>query len=348
MKRVYIENLREGSKVEDIFLVASKTVASTRTGKPFLKLRLADKTGQVDAVKWDVTESEIGRFSEQDYVQVRASVNTYQDNPQLSIESLQQCMEAIDPADFIRSSSRHPEDMMPEFRSLLKSISDSRLTALLDSLFGNENFCIKFCQAPGAKSIHHACIGGLLEHTLNVMKTCVALADLYPQVDRDMLLAGAALHDIGKVEEYVWNGAIAFSDAGHLVGHIVGGAMMVKEAADRIPGFDPVLNLALQHMILAHHGTKEFGSPKQPKSIEAMMLNHADDLDAKVAIYEQAIKDSDGNGENGLFTKKHFILERPIFKGVPTQAEISPLGSPADDDHLDIFAVEESSDPFAD
>ncbi len=187
-----------------------------------------------------------------------------------------------------------------------------------------------------------------MEHTLNVMKTCASLADLYPQVDRDLLLTGAALHDIGKVEEYVWDGAIDFSDAGHLVGHIVSGAMMVKEAADKIPGFDPVLNLALQHMILAHHGSKEFGSPKQPKSIEAMMLNHADDLDAKVAIYADAIKDSDGNGETGLFTKKHFILERPIFKGVPAPVEITALEKSDNEDHLDIFAVDSPYDPFAD
>lgn len=351
VKKLYVVNLREGSRIEEVFLVVSKSVANTRTGSQFLKMTLADKTGTVDSVKWDASESEIARISEDDYVQVQATVKSYNDHPQLVIESFHRYGEAIEPADFLRSSPRDNDEMMSELTAVLGQVINPKLRTLLDAFFSNSDYALKFRQAPAAKKLHHAYIGGLLEHTLNVVRACAVLADLYPNIDRDLLLTAAALHDIGKIDEYVWTSSIKFSDAGHLVGHVVGGAMAVKEAADKIEGFDPMVSLALQHMILAHHGEKEWGSPKQPKSIEAVMLHAADDLDAKLAMFEEAIRNSD-NG--GLFTERHFLLERPIFKGLPNctnliedtvQEPVTPNGESAD---LESFAADVDYDPFAD
>ncbi|MEN6358172.1 MAG: HD domain-containing protein [Armatimonadota bacterium] len=353
MKKLYVVNLREGARIEEVFLVVTKSVASTRTGSQFLKMTLADKTGTVDSVKWDATESEIARISEDDYVQVQAAVKSYNDHPQLVIESFQRWGEAIDPSDFLRSSQRDPDKMMTELTAILEQVTNPKLRTLLDGFFSNSEYAVKFRQAPAAKKIHHAYIGGLLEHTLNVVRTCAALSDLYPNTDRELLLTAAALHDIGKIDEYLWSSSIKFSDAGHLVGHVVGGAMMVKEAADKIDGFDPTMSLALQHMILSHHGEKEWGSPKQPKSIEAVMLHTADDLDAKLAIFDEAIHNSD-NG--GLFTERHFLLDRPIFKGLPSctglledtgqpEEAVLPNGDAAD---MESFAADVDYDPFAD
>ena len=179
-------------------------------------------------------------------------------------------------------------------------------------------------------------IGGLLEHTLNVVRCCDALAGLYPDVDRDMLLTGAALHDIGKTEELLWPGAIMYSDSGNLVGHVVGGTMMVKDAAEKTEEMDPLMSLALQHMILAHHGVAEYGSPKCPMSIEALILHYADDIDARMAMFKAAIEESGGDR---LFTKKHHLLDRRLFRGLKASEEAADL---------ELLADQDASDPFTD
>lgn len=350
MKRIYVDNLRDGLKVDDVFLVSSKTVANTKTGSRYLKLRLSDRTGTIAAVKWSVSDAEASGFGENDLIHVRGLAGLYQGELQLTVDSIMKLSHPVDPADFIRRSERDPDEMLTDLRLILGSVRDPDLSRLLESFLQDEEFLNKFRQAPAAKSVHHACIGGLLEHTLNVVRTCAAISDLYPSVDRDLLLTAAALHDIGKIDEYRWSVSIDFSDAGHLIGHVVGGTMMVKEAIDLIEGFDPLTSLALQHAILAHHGQKEFGSPKRPKSVEAFMLHQADDLDAKVDLFRLAIENSDGNGEEGLFTKKNYHLDRPIFKGLNRQAPQPSVdegnGDGDGDENLDLFAVDPDWDPF--
>ncbi len=347
MKRIYVKDVSDGLKVDDVFLVVSKSAATTRTGSPYLRLRLTDRTGTIPAVKWNATESEIGAFGENDIVRIRGTASVYKGEVQLTLETCQRLAGPYDPADFIRVSEVDPEEVLSKLTVILSTVTNPHLSGLLASFFRDEEFMRKFREAPAAKSVHHAWIGGLMEHTLNVVRTCAALADLYPHVDRDLLLTAAALHDIGKIEEYKWSLSIDVSDSGHLVGHIVGGAMMVKEAADRIEDFDDLTSFALQHAILAHHGNLEFGSPKRPKSIEAFMLHLADDLDAKVDMFRHAIRESDENGEDGLFTKKHYHLDRPLFKGI-RQSPADPGGDGDESDQdLDLFAVDPDWDPFA-
>ena len=344
MKRNYISNLHEGSRIEDVFLITSKSLGSTRTGLPFIKMRLTDRTGTIDAVKWNATQTELGAASEMDYINARGTIGEYNGALQLTIDSFHKYTEKVDPSDFLATTSRDIDEMFTEFRGILAEVKNPQLIKLLSLFFDDDRISRQFREAPAATKVHHACIGGLLEHSLNVLKSSAALASLYPDADRDIVLTAAALHDIGKIDEYDWSVSIRFSDAGHFIGHLVGGAMMVKDAAARIEGFDPLLNLAMQHAILSHHGKKEYGSPKQPKSLEAMIVHAADELDAEVAMYRNAVAEASRDGDGSLFTKRHFFLDRPLFKGMPhtEESEESP-----DAFDLELFAVKADDDPFA-
>jgi 3'-5' exoribonuclease len=341
MKSHYVSDLREGNKIEEVFLVTSKTIGNTRAGAHFLKMKLSDKTGTMDAVKWNATQSELSGVSEMDFIHTRGTVGDYNGQMQLTVDSFRKHTGEVDPSDFLATTCRDVDEMFAELRGIVDEVKNPRLSRLLASFFDDEQTSKLFREAPAATKVHHACIGGLLEHTLNVVKSCAALAGIYADADRDLLLTAAALHDIGKIQEYDWSIALKFTEAGHFVGHVVGGAMMVKEAADRIEGFDPLLNLALQHAILAHHGHKEFGSPKQPKSLEAMIVHVADELDADAAMYRNALADSVRDGDLGLFTKRHFFLDRPLFKGIPKSDEPAEPGFDSD-----LFAAETDYDPF--
>lgn len=344
MKRYFVSELREGAKIEEVFLLASKSVGNTRAGQPFLKMKLSDRSGTMDGVKWNATPTDLSCVSEMDFILARGTVGVYNGEMQMVVESFRKHTDKIDAADFLAKTSHDVYAMFTELQELLGQVKDSSLSRLLASFFDDEATTGKFREAPAATKLHHACIGGLLEHTLNVVRASAALAELYPEADRDLVLTAAALHDIGKIEEYEWSTALRFTDAGHLVGHVVGGAMMAKGAADRIEGFDPLLNLALQHAILSHHGMKEYGSPKQPKSLEAMIVHAADELDANVGMYHKAIADSEHEGTLGLFTKRHFMLDRPLFKGIPKPSDTPTLPEPSFDPVA--ISAETDYDPF--
>lgn len=345
MKRHFVSELREGAKIEDVFLLSSKSVGNTRAGQPFLKMKLSDRSGTMDAVKWNATPTDLSCVSEMDFILARGTVTQYNGEKQMVVDSFRKHTDKIEAADFLAKTKHDVDAMLKELRQMIGQVKEPGLAQLLDSFFGDGPVVARFREAPAATKLHHACIGGLLEHTLNVVRSCVALADLYPEADRDLVITAAALHDIGKIEEYDWTTALRFTDAGHLVGHVVGGAMMAKQAAERIEAFDPLLNLALQHAILAHHGQKEYGSPKQPKSLEAMIVHAADELDANIGMYHKAIAESEHDGTLGLFTKRHFMLDRPLFKGIPKPCDTATLPESSFDP--DAISAETDYDPFA-
>lgn len=345
VKHQFVSELREGARVEDVFLVLGKTVLHTKTGQPYIKMQLGDRTGSLDAVKWHASQNELDTLAEMGFIVVRGNVGEYNGQPQMTVESFRTYTEKPDPADFLPTTSRDVDQMWAELREILAQVKNPDLVGLLALFFDDEAVSKQFREAPAASKVHHACIGGLLEHTLGVVKTCAALADLYPDADRDLLLVAAALHDVGKIEEFDWSLAIRYSDAGQFVGHVVGGAMMVKQAAERIEGFDPLLSLALQHAILAHHGKLEYGSPQQPKTIEAMIVHEADVLDADITMLRNAIAESHRDGSGDLFTKRHFFLDRHLFKGMPTSDE--PSGPAELIFDADSLAAETDYDPFA-
>ena len=348
MKRHFVSELREGVHIEDVFLVLSRTVLHTKTGRPYIKMQLADRTGSVDAVKWHATSHELDSLVEKGFIVASGTLGNYNGQPQFTVESFRPYVGKLDPSDFVATTSRDIDEMWAELRAILAQVANSDLVKLLALFFDDDETAGRFREAPAASKVHHACIGGLLEHTLGVVKTCVALAELYPDADRDLLIAAAALHDIGKIEELDWSLEITYTDSGQFVGHVVGGAMMVRRATERIQGFDPLLSLALQHAILAHHGRHEFGSPQLPKSLEAMIVHAADELDADITMLRTAIAESKRAGSGDLFTKRHYWLDRHLFKGIPKpDSRLEPSTPTERVFDADSLAAERDYDPFA-
>jgi 3'-5' exoribonuclease len=342
MKNSYVSDLRDGARVDDFFLICSKSLGHTQDGSPYVRLKLGDRTGTIDAIKWDASETMYSGLSGDDFVWVRGTVTTYNEKLQIKIDSFRRYTDKADPADFLPRSERDIDEMLSEMLAIVASVRHPHLRELLDSFFGDQELLSKFSTAPAAQKIHHGYIGGLLEHSLSVAKMSDLAASHYPRVDRDLLVTGAILHDIGKIEEFCWDKSIKYSNTGHLVGHIVTGALMVEKAAERINGFHPLLKLTLMHMILAHHGQKDWGSPKRPKSIESLVLHYIEDLDAKVNTFQQAVGGPEAGDEADLFTDRHWLFERPLFRGLPRS-----VMRPWDDEPEPSEPSEADHDPFA-
>ena len=320
MKSHYVSDLRPGIRVDDVFLICSKSLAEARNGSSYIRLKLGDRTGTVDAFKWDASEKIYAELPDDDFVQVLGTVKAHDGKLQIVVDSFHPCTDKVDLSDFLPSSERDAREMLEEMRRIIESVRHSHLRALIDHFMDDEKFLSRFSTAPAAQKIHHACLGGLLEHSLSVAKMCDMVSSHYRGINRDLLITGALLHDIGKVEEFCWDGAIRYSNSGHFIGHVVGGTMMVEKAAESIPGFDPLLKLLITHVILAHHGQRDFGSPKRPKCVEALILHYLEDMDAKVNAFQQAIAGGLHEDEAEFWTERHWLFDRPLFKGLPRPA----------------------------
>ncbi len=344
MKNTYVSALKSGDRIDDVFLVHDKSYQEAKNGSMFIRIKLGDRTGSIDAFMWDADEAAFEQIPDDDFVHVRGSVNTFNSRLQVKIESCRPWAQDVDPADFVAPSRHDANAMLSEMRGIIASVRQPQLRALLGHFFDDEEFVTRFSGAPAAKRVHHACIGGLLEHSLSVAKLCEFVASHYSGVDRDMLLTGAILHDIGKTDELSWDKSIRYSDAGHLLGHIVSGAIMVERAMDEIDGFDPTLKLLMTHVIVAHHGEREFGAPTLPQTLETLILHHVEDMDAKVNMFQQALADCDGKDESDRWTEKHWLLGRQLFRGMPASSEEAaglPIpASPTSDDDYDPFREE--------
>ncbi len=286
-KKVFVSELQEGSRVREMFLLARKNLAETKAGKPYLSLTLMDRTGEIEARVWDNAPA-LDRVAEVgDVVVVQAVAKSYQNQVQLTISGLQRVeQDQVSLADFMPASKRPPAEMRQELTSLIASVSDPGLHQLLDNLFQGEVLA-QFCQAPAAKKMHHAYIGGLLEHTLSVAGMAEKTAAHYPGLDRDLLLCGALVHDIAKIREFSYSSLpFAYTDSGRLLGHLVLGVEMVREAARGIDDLSRLRLDALAHIIVSHHGRHEFGAPVLPMTPEAILLHHLDDMDAKMNYME--------------------------------------------------------------
>ncbi len=325
MKKQMIGDLRIGDEVETQALVleANLTAFSSphRVGEHFLRLTLGDVSGRVKAVMWEPPSGEES-VQQDDIVFLRGSVSDYH-GPQVVVSDIRR----LDPAKVNRAffqvvSERDPAEMMTELKELIESeIKDRHLKALLGSFFSDEEFSEHFALAPAARTVHHNCIGGLLEHTLEVIALCRSIVALYPQHLRlDLLLTGAVLHDIGKIEEYRRESiSFDFSDRGRLIGHISIGKEMLDRKLAELADFPADLQLELEHMMLSHHGAREWGSPEVPKTIHAFALFHADLLSARMnqfnGIIERHIP------ESGDWTEWDRFLERSIYIRPPAERE---------------------------
>lgn len=313
-KSIYVKDIKAGDKVSTAFLVAEKNMAYSQKGAPYLNLKLKDRTGEVDAKVWDNAPQWDPVFGKGDIVHCQARAVSYKNALQLSILEIRPLKAGdVDPADFFPCARRDPEAMFAELEGLVASVAAPHLKALLAAFFADAEVVKAFKRAPAAKGFHHVYIGGLLEHTLSVARLLDVASRHYEGVDRDLLLAGGILHDIGKIREYRYEGLIDYSDEGRLIGHIVIGVEMLDEKIAALGAFPPETAMALRHILLSHHGEMEFGSPKRPKTLEAMIVHQLDDLDAKVNAIQGFVADAPDDAS--AWTPFHRLFGRFLYKG---------------------------------
>lgn len=302
----FINELHEGETIRGIYLCKGKRSAETRNGKPYDNLLLQDKTGTLDGKVWDPNSQGISDYDEKDFIEVFGDVISYNNNLQLNVKQIRIAAEGeYDPADYMPTSEKSVEGMYGELLSYIRQISNDYLRQAVEYYFVEDAEFIKgFKGHSAAKTVHHGFAGGLLEHTLSVVKMCEYFAGTYAILNKDLLIASAICHDIGKTKELSAFPDNDYTDDGQLLGHIIIGVEMVSEAVRAIPGFPEKLASELKHCIIAHHGELEYGSPKKPALAEAMALNLADNADAKMQTLTEIFKDKTGTewlGYNRLF-----------------------------------------------
>ncbi len=287
-KNVFITALTEGQQICDIFLVARKNLAETKAGKPYLALTLMDKTGEIEARVWDNAAALDVHARVGNFVLTKGVAKSFRDQLQLGVSYLEEVSkEEVKLADFMPSSQRDVRVMQQELAGIIAAIATPGLKRLLEQIFSGQ-MLDDFSTAPAAKKMHHAYIGGLLEHTLSVVGLAARLADHYPGLDRDVFLAGALLHDLAKIREFSYASLpFDYTDQGRLLGHLVLGVEMVRDAAAEIDGLAPDILDQVCHLILSHHGRHDFGAPVLPMTQEALLLHHVDDIDAKMNYTDQ-------------------------------------------------------------
>ena len=328
-----IADFRENQPVDEIFLVCAKSLRYSRSGSPFLALELGDKTGRIQARVWDNAEALQAAATVDGFVRVRGKIALFNDSLQINVTDLEAVDEnEVDLAQFQPTSARDLVEMESELRALVGGLSCPHLKALSQSFFDDPGFWSSFCRAPAAKMIHHATIGGLLEHTVAVASLCDDIARRFggrqPEIDRDLLVTGALLHDIGKTRELSWRRQFNYTSEGRLVGHIVLGAEMVTDRFRELTGLglqgagSPANAgrleeklLRLRHMILSHHGQCEWGSPKRPKFVEALVLHYADDLTAKMDSFSEFLRTERERDPEGQWTAYNSLFDRYLYKG---------------------------------
>lgn len=319
-KEIYVKDIRAGDRVQDLFLVTEKNMAISQKGNPYLNLKLRDKTGEVDGRVWDRAAEMNDIFRTGDIIHIQSQAVSFRNVVQLSISKISLADDpAITPADYLPSSASDINDMFEALKKIVETVQNPHLKTLLNLIFSDEQTADAFRKAPAAKGFHHAYIGGLLEHTLSVARLLDLATQHYNNVNRDLVMAGGILHDIGKIHELSFNGTMDYTDEGRLVGHIVLGVEFVDAKIAEIENFPKQLALELRHILLSHHGVLEFGSPKRPKTVEALIVNYMDDLDAKVNAFEEFMS---GPSNDSNWTPYHRLLERYIYKGPPSEDEV--------------------------
>jgi 3'-5' exoribonuclease len=323
----FVQELRENDALTSPFLVKAKSLGSTRSGTPFLSVRLADRTGEMEGRVWERAAELDGAFGVNDVVRIRGRVERYRDQLQLNIAEIERIPQGeVDPGVFLPTSAEDREELWKTLRELAAKVQNPHLTRLLQHFITDRSFSRQMKEAPAAKSMHHAYLGGLLEHTVSVTRLLERLCDHYPTLDRDLLITAGILHDVGKIEELAHDTALDYTDAGRLLGHVVLGAQRVVEKISQIRGFPPGLALVLQHLIISHHGEYEFGSPKRPKTPEAFALHYADDLDAKMNHLSRLLEAE--RTTPSRWTSFQRVYDRFIFKGGTPDDHRSPETGP--------------------
>lgn len=323
MKSDFVATLEPNQVVTTSFLVQSKEVRSKKTGEPYLALELADRTGTVVARMWENVAEVENTFDRDDFVKVRGLVELYRDRPQLTIHKLRRLDESeVEFADYFPQTAKDVEVMYTELLAIIQELSNGHLKQLLLAIFTDDEISSRFRQAPAAKTLHHAYRGGLLEHVLSLVKLCRMVGPHYEGVDVELLVAGAMLHDLGKIYELSYARSFGYTTEGQLLGHIVLELELVSQKISRIEEFPAELKLLLTHLLISHHGHYEFGSPKLPMFPEALLLHFLDQMDSKL---ESALATIRSDTSEECWTRYNAALDRILLKRAKLkQAETVP------------------------
>lgn len=320
MKTLFVKNLKVGSEVTELFVLRKKEIKETYEGQKFLKLELGDKTGRIDGVVWDNWEQIYDQAYPGEIVKIKGWTTTYKDEPQLKVEKLRKAKEEeYDLSDFLPALDGDLDALILEFKQIISTIENAYLRKLLELLLDDNLLVDELKKTPGGKLWHHAYVGGLLSHTLKVAEICQKAASLYGLVNRDLLITGALVHDIGKISSYSAKGFFDYTDEGRLVGHIVSGVEIIDHKIQIIEDFPSDLALQLKHLILSHQGELEYASPVVPQTIEAVILHYADEMDAQVDAFAHIIKTQKTKGKR--WSDWIHLINRYIYLGEEEERE---------------------------
>ncbi len=313
MKKQFAGQVDPGDKLDDVFVLAEKNLAVKKDGNNFMTLTLSDHTGRLKGVVWNNVDTLFSAAATGDFVHVLAGVSEYRGTLQVVVKDMKAVPAAsINPADFLPSTQRDVETMFQRLTRLTTAMKTDCLRQLFDLFWEDRQFVDMFKKAPAAKFMHHAYTGGLLEHSLSMALLAEKVGGHYQGVDQDLLLAGVILHDVGKIRELEYRYRIDYTDEGRLLSHIVIGIEIVDEKIRRVENFPKEKADLLKHMIVSHHGIKEYGSPELPKTIEAVLLNYVDEIDSRVNSIREFIKKEDSEDP---WTSYHRLLDRQFYKG---------------------------------
>ncbi|MBU2497841.1 MAG: HD domain-containing protein [Proteobacteria bacterium] len=328
-RHIWISEIKEDDQVHGHYLVKEKRVGSTKKGDSFLSLTLCDRTGEMEARVWERADQFSALFGDGDIIEVEGYAGAYRGQVQVTLSGLKVVKEVEDPGLFVEVTPKDITKMMASLREILRGIMNPQMKALVNRFLSDRTFVSQFKKAPAAKNFHHSYIGGLLEHTLSVCQMALLIAEHYPALDKDLLVTGAFLHDIGKVKELKFERQIDYSDGGRLLGHLVLGVNMMEEKLAGLKDFPEGIRLRLNHLILSHHGEYEFGSPKRPKFLEAFALHLIDDLDAKMMGLGRFMEK---DRQEGAWTDFNRMFERYFLKGKLKILEEKPGSGPSEDE----------------
>jgi 3'-5' exoribonuclease len=325
MKTLFIKDLAADQSITGFFLVHEKEIRNTNTGKPYLRMELGDRSGKVEARMWDQFEAFAKDVARDDFVKVQARVEIYRGKPQLSLLQFRRAKpEEIELGDFLPHTARDVAAMYQQLFAYVEGMKNPWLKQLVKKILSNPEIEVRYKRAPAAKVMHHAYLGGLLEHVVGLCGLAKMMAAHYPELDEDLLLTAAMLHDVGKLEELCYERSIGYTVEGQLLGHIVMELETVTKVMDGIEGFPEKLKTVINHILISHHGEYEFGSPKLPMIREALAFHYMDDLDSKMAAVRAAMEMESGEEEwstfSGALGRKFLRLDR-YLKEAPVAAE---------------------------
>jgi len=346
MKEFYICDCtrHENKIITSNFVVVSKQIKPKKSGEPYLALTLGDRSGQLEAKMWDNVEDVLNAFDQDDFLKVKGLVNKYKNRFQLTVHKLRKLGESeIDFSDYLPKTTKNIDDLWKALAEFVASFQNPHLKALVQAFMSDPEIAAAFRNAPAAKTLHHAYIGGLLDHVVSLFRSCDLVCRNYPQVNRDLLLSGAFFHDIGKIHELAYNRSFSYTTRGQLLGHMIIELEMLQAKLALVPDFPLELKTLLEHLIISHHGEYEFGSPKLPMFPEALLLHYMDDLDSKMeAMRAQFEREADLESP---WTSYNASLGRPLLnsaKFLTPKPAAAPEDSPATEPEGEAEPISES------